>query len=279
MRKVQDQSYLLTEQYKNQDNLRARINLHERFSTNKTDFSTWILSHIKQNHNEEKLSLLELGTGPANFWVKTKALVPKAWQLSLSDLSIGMIEAAKEATKDFTNQIDYQVIDAQSIPFEDNSFDIIMANHMLYHVPNIDKAISEIRRVLKPDGRFYAATNGNEHLKELDSFIVEQLASKLPECEFELMRGLAFRLENGKGIINKHFQTIYLHTFKCDLSVTEAEPFMAYILSMQRFQSLIETTSQVKLERVLNEARVLLEDMLKKGAIHVTKATGLFEAH
>ncbi len=146
-------------------------------------------------------------------------------------------------------------------------------------MPNIDKAISEMRRVLKPKGRFYAATNGNEHLKELDAFIVEQLASKLPECEFELMRGLAFRLENGNDIISKHFQTIDLHTFKCDLSVTEAEPFIAYILSMYRFQTLIETTSQDKLERVLNEARVCLEGMLKKGPIHVTKTTGLFEAY
>lgn len=279
MRKVQDQSYLLTEQYKNQDNLRARINLHERFSTNKTDFSTWILSYMKQNHNEDKLTLLELGTGPANFWVKTKSLVPEAWQLNLSDLSEGMIEAAKEATKDFANQINYQIIDAQSIPFEENSFDVVMANHMLYHVPNIDKAISEIRRVLKPKGRFYAATNGNNHLKELDSFIVEQLASNLPEFEFEFMRGLAFRLENGKDIISKQFKTVDLHSFECDLSVTEAEPFMAYILSMQRFQTLVETLGQEKLERVLNEARASLEALLKSGPIHVTKATGLFEAY
>ncbi|MEI6580515.1 MAG: class I SAM-dependent methyltransferase, partial [Eubacteriales bacterium] len=61
----------------------------------------------------------------------------------------------------------FEQIDIQDIPYENNSFDIVIANHMLYHVPNMEKALSEVFRVLKPDGCFYATTLGRNSLKEL----------------------------------------------------------------------------------------------------------------
>lgn len=57
-------------------------------------------------------------------------------------------------------------IDITDIPFEDGSFDFAIANHMLYHVPDLDKAIGEVHRVLKPDGVFYATTTGGRGLSD-----------------------------------------------------------------------------------------------------------------
>ena len=47
-----------------------------------------------------------------------------------------------------------------------NTFEIVIANSMLYHVPEIDKALSEVRRVLKKDGVFYAATSGENGIMD-----------------------------------------------------------------------------------------------------------------
>jgi ubiquinone/menaquinone biosynthesis C-methylase UbiE len=55
----------------------------------------------------------------------------------------------------------FAVVDARDIPFAANSFDAVIANHMLYHIkPGRGQAFSEIARVLKPEGRLYASTNG-----------------------------------------------------------------------------------------------------------------------
>lgn len=275
MSKTQDQTYLIYEQYKNATNLRARIELHERFSTNKADFSRWVFDHIQAPENAR---VLELGTGPANFWLKNAERIPVNWRISVSDLSPGMVEEAKQATVSLNANFDCQVLDAQAIAFDDDSFDVVMANHMLYHVPDIDKAIAEIRRVLKPEGRFYAATNGSAHMQELDDFVVKQLTGKLEGVDFGLMNGLKFRLENGREILAKQFTSINRRDFVCDLEVTEAEPFMAYIMSMQRLNSEIGHVDQAELTKVLQNANKVLDQQLKEGPIHVTKSTGLFEA-
>ena len=62
-------------------------------------------------------------------------------------------------------------MDAQSISYEDEIFDAVIANHMLYHVPDRMKAIAEIKRVLKWGGRFIATTVGSHHLKEMNNWL------------------------------------------------------------------------------------------------------------
>lgn len=55
-------------------------------------------------------------------------------------------------------QIIKKIIDIQNIPYEDNSFDLVIANMMLYHVPDLPRALAEVGRVLKPEGKLYTAT-------------------------------------------------------------------------------------------------------------------------
>ncbi|MCA9836798.1 MAG: class I SAM-dependent methyltransferase [Trueperaceae bacterium] len=274
MSRTRDQAYLVGEQYKNADNLRARIDLHERFSSNKEVFARWLFDQIIA---PPEAKVLELGTGPAHFWRKNSERIPQGWQITLSDLSPGMLEEAKKVGSSLMADFDYKLIDAQTIPFADAHFDLVIANHMLYHVPDLDKAIAEIRRVLKPGGKLYAATNGQDHMKELDQFILEHLKPKLDsEQPFELLQGLSFRLENGKETLQKQFDNVELYPFDDHLEVTEAEPFLAYIYSMNRLQSIV--LDQALLAKVMQEAKVALDQKLELGPIYVTKSTGLFAA-
>jgi SAM-dependent methyltransferase len=77
------------------------------------------------------------------------------------DSSQRMVELARE------RGVDANVGDVQDLPFEEASFDCVAANWMLYHVPNLDRGLAEIARVLRPDGRLVAATNGLQHLGEM----------------------------------------------------------------------------------------------------------------
>ena len=143
-----DQEYLLNEQYKDASNLNARIQLHQRFSTNGEDWYRWLFDHFSI---PEDAHILELGSGSALLWKQNLDRLPAGWQIALSDLSAGMLDEASKNVSDAT-AFTFEVVDAQAIPFDAEIFDTVIANHMLYHVPDQTRALAEIRRVLKPDG-------------------------------------------------------------------------------------------------------------------------------
>ena len=79
------------------------------------------------------------------------------------------------------------------IPLDSGSFDLVAANHMLYHVHQIDMALREIRRVLKQDDRLVASKIGRSHLGELIAFANEFD----PKCDASSRNAELFGLETG----------------------------------------------------------------------------------
>src|SRR5215212_2091596 len=166
MPQIADQTYL-REQYKNAANLNDRIQLHQRFSTNPYDFHMWVFDQLKLAANSH---VLELGCGPGSLWRPNLARIPAGWQITLTDFSPGMLAEAR-ASLAGAHLFAFEQADAQAIPFADRSFDAVIANHMLYHVPDRAKAFAEVRRVLRPAGRLYAATNGEQALQEIHALV------------------------------------------------------------------------------------------------------------
>ena len=87
-------------------------------------------------------------------------------KLVLSDFSAGMVKVSKENCRHHDN-VEYQVIDIQDIPFGDETFDIVIANMMLYHVPDLHRALTEVRRVLKRVENFIALLMENMVLQNI----------------------------------------------------------------------------------------------------------------
>lgn len=150
-----DQSYLLEDQYRDPTNLQDRAQLHARFSVNPRGWLPWVFDRFAFG---KEARLLDLGCGPGDLWHVNRERIPTGWDITLADLSPGMLDAA--ATKLDKARFSYRVADAQDLPFDNDWFDGVIANHMLYHVPDRERALIESRRVLKADGRLYAATNG-----------------------------------------------------------------------------------------------------------------------
>ena len=101
------------------------------------------------------MSVLELGCGTGEMWCGQGEWIGRCGRFVLSDFSVGMLEQAQETLRGLDG-IEYRVIDIRDIPFADRSFDAVMANMMLYHVPDRKKALREGRRVLKEEGTFTA---------------------------------------------------------------------------------------------------------------------------
>ena len=153
-------------QYKTPANLNARANLHARYSTNPTGWLPWVFGHIRERL-PENARILEAGCGPGALWAKNGPRIPAGWALTLTDFSEGMVARAGEATGEAGLDAECVRADVQELPFDSDTFDAVIANHMLYHVPDIDRGLQEIRRVLKPEGMLFAATNGMGHLQEI----------------------------------------------------------------------------------------------------------------
>src|ERR1041384_410164 len=163
MSKFTDQQYLKSDQYRDSSNLDARVVIHQRFSTNPYGWFKWVFDTLLKL--PESAKILELGSGPAYLWKENINRIPEGWNVSLSDLSSGMVDAAWRNLVVTGRAFQFKEIDVQSIPFEDETFDAVIANHMLYHVPDRPKAIAEIQRVLKPGGRLIATTVSENHMR------------------------------------------------------------------------------------------------------------------
>jgi ubiquinone/menaquinone biosynthesis C-methylase UbiE len=261
-----DQSYLLTRQYHDGANLNARAQLHIRFRTNKQGWSHWV---FEQLHLPPNAHILELGCGPGWLWAENLERIPDGWQITLSDFSAGMLVEAQQNLQGSPHPFRFSVIDAQMIPFEDATFDAVIANHMLYHVPDIAKAIAEIHRVIKPGGHFYAATNGTKHLREIDELVQHFAPGQARIFSGSLLNRFTF--ETAEELIQQRFSTMRLFYYEDALVVTEAEPLVAYVLSTH--PEAIQSD-----EQIAAFARFVEAEMSATGAIVITKDTGVFEA-
>lgn len=221
-------SGLKENQYINSSNYNARILLHYRFSSNKYSWPLWIFDSIMKI---EKAKVLEIGCGNGLLWKLNNERIPETWEVTLTDFSEGMLKDAELNIGNTPAEIKYQVMDAENIPFEDNSFNIVLANHMLYHLQDRKKVFSEIRRVLKGGGFFYATTMDGEYMKELTDIIREYRS--LPARGIKSNSVIQnFSLQNGMEQLEEYFSEIKMDIYENFLKITEAAPLADYAVSL-----------------------------------------------
>jgi len=264
MSKYTDRSYLKNIQYKNADNLNARIALHLTYSQNPYPWFRWVFDHLDLAPGKR---VLEIGCGPGKLWQENSGRVPANTQVYLADLSVGMVAAARRNTGS-QGKIHYLCADAQAIPVESSTCDLLIANHMLYHVPDITAALLEIKRVLKPQGLLVAATNGLEHFRELHTLV----AAYFPEHVAERDALRRFALETGRDLLGPHFSEVSLEIYHDHLRITDAQALVDYVLSMSYAG---DTPASSIIGKLLPAIQSAIEG---RGYFHITKSQGLFIA-
>lgn len=254
-------------QYRTSENLDARIALHARFSVNPTPWARWLFDHIML---PPACRVLELGCGTGGLWAANQEWIPAGWDITLSDFSPGMLAQAQATLAAVAHPFAFEVVDAQAIPYADGTFDAVIANHMLYHVPDLPRALAEIQRVLKPGGVLFASTVGERHMAEMWA-LVEPFRLGIT-ARLGAVTG-AFTLENGAAQLAAHFEGIARFDYEDCLLVAEAAPLAAYIRSTQIVQARPLSAAEEAALSAEIAARIAAE-----GAFHITKASGLFVA-
>lgn len=250
----------LLEQYKNSTNINIRIKLHEKYSINPIHWFEWMFS---QYHLDNGMKVLEIGCGNGELWQRNQKNIPNI-QLTLTDISQGMLDDAKNRLKDIKD-IDYQCFDCHQIPYDNQTFDIVIANHVLFYVQDIEQVLKEINRVLKNDGIFYCSTYGKKHMKEITD-LIKEFNPKITLSNIKLYD--VFGLENGKIILEPYFKKIETLIHDDYLLVNDVNDIINYILSCHGNQS----------EFILKDYESFKRYMEKKvkNEIKITKAAGIF---
>lgn len=255
----------IKEQYKNDKKLNLRTNLHS-YNINKVDWDKWCFDRIDFKENAK---VLELGCGSGKLWNKNKDRIDKDLDITLSDFSKSMLKIAKAKLKDSRCNFKFEEINAENIPYDDNTFDIVIAQHMIYFIPDIEKALREIKRVLKPGGILYATANSCDTMKELNELV----------NNFDPDSGLnnngystRFELENGENILKKYFEKVNVEILNGKIIVNDPKPVVEYKAST------IQGSSILVGEKKKEFTRYVQKYIDENKEISITTKTCMFKA-
>ncbi len=168
--------------------------------------------------------VLEVGCGDG--WFAARVRDELGADVSCVDQSPRMVELAT------ARGLDASVGDVQAIAFADREFDAAAANWMLYHVADVDRALGELSRVLRPGGRLVAITNGLDHLRE-----VWELVGADAE---RLARHLSFTAENGEERLARRFARVERRDADGTVTITDRAAIVRYLQSSETLAPLID---------------------------------------
>lgn len=252
----------LKNQYQNASNIAARINLHHLYSQNTQGWFPWIYEQCHINSGD---NILELGCGDGTLWTENLSLIPDAANITLTDISEGMLRDTRRSIGSEDSRFHFQTFDCSHIPYEDNSFDLVLANHVLFYCDDIASVCREVIRVLKSDGTFICSTYGSLHMKEV-SQLVSDFDDRIVLSADKLYE--RFGRENGEEILSPFFTNVLWNSYDDSLLVPDSETLISYVLSCHGNQN----------QYIVDRFKDFRSFVKKKttGGFYITKDAGIF---
>lgn len=263
-----DKSYNLS-QYADSRNLCKRISIY-RYNTNPRNWFEWLFDQMPFRGSDK---IIELGCGNGSLWARNAARIPAGAEITLTDLNENMLRDCERSLREAApmgteGRFRFGLADLSAIAYPPASFTMAVANHVLYHVPDLDRALSGIVAVLSPGGALVASTIGIEDNKEL----AEVFAGYSSSLAYDPARiAAAFGLENGRAILERHFSRVERRDFENSLSIDDPRPVLDYALSVSGAAGAIADQTAF-----LAYVRERMER--SGGRLVVTKRTGVFVA-
>ena len=234
-------------QYATDSNLKARQRLWHRQEP-QFDLLAWVvdLTGIRPG-----ATVLDLGCGNGGYLSRLKD--SGGWPVGV-DVSAGMLASAG----------DFALVnaDATHIPFAADSFQVVLAAHMLYHVPDLASSVAEIRRVLTPGGQCVAVTNGDAHIASLRRLVEEIVASTNPGWTMRDPATISFSLENGGDPLRRCFQSVECvrPPVRSQVLIDDAEVIAGYVASVaDHYQPQVACPWEQVVQRCRHAAQAVID--------------------
>jgi SAM-dependent methyltransferase len=263
-----DPTILREQAYADGAHLDVRRRTHQLYTVDPVDFDQWTLAQIPWRGDER---ILDVGCGPGEL-LREMARHRDGWSLLAGlDYSSGMAIQAAAATRGLPVHI--FVGDAQTLPHPDLCFDVVMARHMLYHVPAMGRAVAEAARVLCPGGYFVVTTNSAHTMQEYQA-LRDRAAARFPSMASPEMSTERLCLENGPELLRSCFEMVSSTALTGTLRFTAAQPLVDYFAS-SRSLTMHPGHSEADWQAVLDFVRAEIQATIDRhGCFDVTKVTG-----
>ncbi|MGL6106330.1 MerR family transcriptional regulator [Romboutsia sp.] len=264
--KILEDEKELSQQYVDSSNLNASVKLQDRFSSNEYGWYKWTFSKLNL---KSECKILEIGCGNGALWSKNIGEINEGLDITLTDVCEDMIKEAQKNLINDKEKFNFQIADPNKIPFQDESFDVIIANHILFYMKDMDKVLSEIKRVLKKDGCFYCSTIDSSNMKELENLMLE-FNNHIKISEEKLSN--KFGLKNGKSILSNYFTDTKEYLYEDKLVVNDRDGIIEYIYSIPGNILEVLETKKKEFESYVDK------NIRQNGSILITNRSVLFES-
>ena len=197
-------------------------------------------------------------------WNENLSKLPSGSELILTDFSEGMLEKAKNKLANLP--IKFEVADIDNLQYDDKSFDLIMAHHVIYHASDKQKALSEIKRVLKDDGIVSITTNSEKHMLN-----VYTTAHSI-DSNFDMTRNIdGFTEEDADKMLSPFFSNIDKHIYEDLLKVTDADFMMDYVRSTTEPRKM-----NLKDDFYEQYSKIVVKEVSEQGYFGILKRSPIF---
>ncbi len=261
--------------------VRLQARAYQVYNAPHTDIMAWLLGRIRWRGDEH---VLDVGCGAGSYLAAIQYYIPRG-RLVLGDITLDLLHQMYEPADLPPERLCF---DAQHLPFPDNTFDVVMANHLLHQVPYIPRALDEMRRVLRPSGKLIVAASSGEHRLRLggrqarfsDLYRRAYALLGVPDTwRYSLpMRTLRFQLENGAAQLSRHFNIVIRYDLPTTLQFPNIDAVLTYLESTRLVH---ERTLPADLawEALVEILKIQIKQMIEYfGKMAIDKMLGVFVA-
>lgn len=250
------------------EKLSGRWEWIEKSSVHSTPWRHWLFDRIA---GSDPKRILELGSGSGGLWADNLSRLGMRWEIVVSDLSES--ELAKSRDRIGTRRgFTFERIDAHQIPYPDDSFDVVIADHLLQRVSHPDSMLREMRRVLRRGGKLLVSAIGKRNLLEMEGLVFSTYPSSDLDSAFSATEK-TFSLDTGVEFLRPLFHDIRLELYSDSLVVTDGSSLVESIYALNRLAG--DRTVIREIDREL--LRGTIDGILaQRGCVRIHRDTGLF---
>jgi SAM-dependent methyltransferase len=240
--------------YAEEARLAARQDLYCRYAVPSVDLPGWVLGHVRWAGDE---TVVDVGCGNGVYLERLAELYPDTRRVGV-DRSWSMLVGLRRRARE-VRAADPPVVQADlaHLPLARGSVDVVLANHVLYHLGDISAGLAELRQALAPAGTVIATTKGSRHLGALDALVAE--AAGAAHSLRPLGWAARFDVERGRAALGATFGHVMVDLLEQDLVVPGPDPLLSYL---EAAAPLVRAALQADWERLLAEVRTRIEAII-----------------
>ena len=260
--KIVESEKVLRQRFIDLSNLSAEIKFIDQLSSDKNWYE-WVFERLDFRESE---CVLELGCGEGALWYKNEALLPQSLEVTLTEVTDDLLGSAKQNLLGKFSHFKFGVSELDQLVFPDESFDVVIANHVLFFSKNVDVILAEVNRVLKKGGRFYCSTIAKEHMKELET-LIKRYNKSIELGKSEQLQNFGY--EKAKSLLEKQFTQVKSDHYDDELVIHCTDELLNYIYSIPGQMLTIASNKKKEFEAYVYKQMVVSESDFKISNCHI----------